>query len=54
MNRVAEGFTREDGANIRTVQDLLGHTCVETTMIYLHVMEDDKDLILSPLDTLAG
>jgi integron integrase len=44
----------EDGANIRTVQELLGHTCVETTMIYLHVMEDDKDLVLSPLDSLEG
>jgi site-specific recombinase XerD len=42
----------EDGANIRTVQELLGHTCVETTMIYLHVMENDKDRVLSPLDRL--
>ncbi|PXA02839.1 hypothetical protein DDZ13_15080, partial [Coraliomargarita sinensis] len=25
----------ENGSNIRTVQELLGHTCVETTMIYL-------------------
>jgi hypothetical protein len=31
----------ENGSAIRTVQELLGHTCVETTMIYLHVMEDD-------------
>ncbi len=42
----------ENGANIRTVQELLGHTCVETTMIYLHVMEDQKDALLSPLDSL--
>ena len=42
----------ENGTNIRTVQELLGHTCVETTMIYLHVMEDQKDLTLSPLDSL--
>ena len=42
----------EDGVNIRTVQDFLGHTCIETTMIYLHVMEDQQDLVLSPLDSL--
>jgi site-specific recombinase XerD len=42
----------ENGTNIRTVQEFLGHTCVETTMIYLHVMEDQKDQTLSPLDAL--
>ncbi len=42
----------ENGTNIRTLQEFLGHTCVETTMIYLHVMEDQKDLTLSPLDAL--
>lgn len=42
----------ENGANIRTVQELLGHTCVETTMIYLHAMEDQKDGLLSRVDTL--
>tara|TARA_R100000027_G_scaffold61790_1_gene53407 strand:+ start:5561 stop:6949 length:1389 start_codon:yes stop_codon:yes gene_type:complete len=42
----------ENGTNIRTLQELLGHTCVETTMIYLHVMEDQKDQLLSPLDGL--
>jgi integron integrase len=42
----------ENGVNIRTVQDFLGHTCIETTMIYLHVMEDQADAVLSPLDSL--
>ena len=42
----------ENGSTIRTVQELLGHKCVETTMIYLHVMEDDSDEKASPLDKL--
>ncbi|MFP4493977.1 MAG: hypothetical protein ACLFRP_08830 [Puniceicoccaceae bacterium] len=38
---------------LREVRKLdLGDFSVETTMIYLHVMEDQKDLTLSPLDTL--
>jgi len=43
----------ESGVNIRTVQECLGHTCVETTMIYLHVMRDEADRLVSPLDNLA-
>jgi integron integrase len=42
----------ENGSTIRTVQELLGHKCVETTMIYLHVMEDDSAEKASPLDKL--
>jgi integrase len=44
----------EDGVNIRTVQAFLGHAQVETTMIYLHVMEDQRDRVGSPLDRVAG
>jgi integron integrase len=42
----------EDGVDIRTVQDLLGHKSVETTQIYLHVMQKPGAGIRSPLDTL--
>jgi site-specific recombinase XerD len=42
----------ENGTNIRTVQQFLGHHSVETTMIYLHVMEDQADQCVSPLDGL--
>ena len=42
----------ESGTNIRTVQEFLGHTNVETTMIYLHVMEDQRDRVDSPLDSV--
>jgi integron integrase len=41
----------EDGETIRTVQELLGHKNVKTTMIYTHVMQK-KSAINSPLDRL--
>ena len=42
----------EDGVNIRTVQELLGHRSVETTMVYTHVMNKRKLGIKSPADNL--
>jgi integron integrase len=42
----------ENGENIRTVQELLGHKDVRTTMIYLHVMEGGTTDVQSPLDLL--
>jgi len=40
----------ESGADIRTVQQLLGHKHVETTMIYTHVLECGPCGVRSPLD----
>lgn len=40
----------ESGTDIRTVQSLLGHSSVETTMIYLHVIKRPGAGAFSPLD----
>ncbi|GAB1418383.1 hypothetical protein MASR2M12_26180 [Bacteroidales bacterium] len=40
------------GSDIHTIKELLGHSDIKTTMVYLHLQTSKRNLLVSPLDEL--
>jgi site-specific recombinase XerD len=44
----------DNGSDIHTIKELLGHSKIETTMVYLHLQSRKRAAIISPLDSLLN
>ena len=42
----------DTGTDIHTIKELLGHSNLATTMIYLHLQQTKRSAIVSPFDTV--
>jgi site-specific recombinase XerD len=40
------------GTDIHTIKELLGHSKIETTMIYLHLQQKKRRALISPMDMI--
>lgn len=43
----------DNGVDIFTIKELLGHSKIETTMVYLHLQTSKRNTLISPLDALS-
>lgn len=44
----------DNGNDIHTIKELLGHSKIETTMIYLHLTKQKREKLVSPLDVVLN
>lgn len=44
----------DSGTDIHTIKELLGHSKIETTMVYLHLTRQKREKLVSPLDLLGN
>jgi integrase/recombinase XerD len=44
----------DNGCDLHSIKELLGHVKIETTMIYLHLQQSKRNQIISPLDRLMA
>ncbi len=42
----------DSGVDIHTIKELLGHSKIETTMVYLHLQSRKRNTLVSPLDSI--
>ena len=42
----------DNGSDIHTIKELLGHSKIETTMVYLHLTKQKREKLVSPLDVI--